>query len=82
MNTPFKMRGFSGFGNSPLRQDKKNKSKKSKPKYSTDQDGGILERDPKQEGTPHEWFPTGFNTATDSIYTSPDGPQEIKPKKK
>ena len=23
MNTPFKMKGFSGFGNSPLRQDKK-----------------------------------------------------------
>ncbi len=23
MSTPFKMRGFSGFGNSPLKQDKK-----------------------------------------------------------
>ena len=25
MSTPFKMNGFSGFGNSPLRHDKKDK---------------------------------------------------------
>ena len=25
MSTPFKMKGFSGFGNSPLRHDKKDK---------------------------------------------------------
>jgi|TARA_R100001129_G_scaffold88159_1_gene60141 hypothetical protein len=29
MNTPFKMKGFSGFGNSPAKQDKK-KTKKFK----------------------------------------------------
>ena len=29
MRTPFKMKGFSGFGNSPMKQDKKKKYKKA-----------------------------------------------------
>ena len=36
MGTPFKMAGFSGFGNSPMKQDKKRKvtpGEKAKPKF-------------------------------------------------
>lgn len=79
MSTPFKMNGFSGFGNTPLHQEK---SKEVKPKYSTDDQGEILERDPSQEGTSFEWFPTEFHTDTDSIVTNKDGTQIIVPKNK
>ena len=33
MSTPFKMKGFGGFGNSPLKQEKKKKEKKVQTKF-------------------------------------------------
>jgi hypothetical protein len=91
MSTPFKLNGFSGFGNTPLHQSSTAKAGlkvgmakalKNIPKYSVDDQGEILEYDASQAGTSFEWIPTEFHTDTDSIVTNKDGAQIIVPKKK
>ena len=41
-NSPFKMAGFSGFGNSPLRQDKKKKLPTEPPTYTASDTAAAL----------------------------------------
>ena len=72
-NTP----PFKYMASSPLKQEEK-----VEPKYTTTDQGEILERDPDQIGGAFEWFFTPYNTSTDSIVTNPDGTQEIVKKEK
>ena len=57
MSTPFKMKGFSGFVNSPMRQDKKSKLKVGQyttsgiPEFLFDADGTKINTVNIDEGT-------------------------------
>ena len=66
MSTPFKMKGFSGFGNSPLRQEKKRmmtsdlktKKKEYEPQGSSDaamHARAALAADKKYEAAQNKW---------------------------
>ena len=84
MGTPFKMNGFSGFGNSPMKQDK---MKASQTKINAETGETIVDENPgSKKETVNEFFKNietpNRNDTTKSKYINPIITKEEKNRKK
>jgi len=70
MSTPFKMKGFSGFGNSPLKQDDKKTA--AKEAYEKAKKEGKVKSNPK-------WRNLAFKAGFTNALVKKDGKWHPKP---